>query len=53
MIQHMRKPRDKNVEKISQRSGKGPHRVKKKDPKILRKRFKEKIKHWDNKENKY
>jgi hypothetical protein len=47
----MRKPRDKNVEKISQRSGKGPHPTKKKNSKKLRKKLKEKMKRWENNED--
>lgn len=49
----MTKPRDKNVEKISQRSGKGPHSNKKKNSRILRKKSKEKIKRLDNSEDWY
>ena len=42
----MKKPRDKNIEKLRQRGGKGPHRDKEKDPKTWRKRLKEKLKRW-------
>ena len=46
----MKKPRDRNIEKIHHRGGKGAHRIKKKDMKHIRKRLKEKIKQVLNKE---
>jgi hypothetical protein len=44
------KPRDKNVEKLHQRGGKGPHRFKK-NAKQIRKQIKEKIKKIIHKES--
>jgi predicted ABC-type ATPase len=46
----MKKPRDRNIEKLHHRGGKGAHRIKKKDAKRIRKRLKEKIKQILNKE---
>jgi len=40
----MKKPRDKNIEKIHHRGGKGAHRIKNKEARWVRKRFKEKLK---------
>lgn len=36
-------PRDKNIETLHHRGGKGPHYNKRKDIKLLRKKFKEKL----------
>jgi len=41
----MVKPRDKNIEKIHHRGGKGPHYNKRKDKKYLRKKIKETLRH--------
>ena len=42
----MQRPRDKNIEEIRHRGGKGAHRIKKKDTKWIRKKSREEIKQW-------